>query len=105
MNDRNGIINYLKYLRDRAVISGSRAVISAITITEPDWIVWLCDKVLELLKEQEPVEPIKTKKEIDFRSEIVDAFCCGNCRHELDHCEKWRYCPNCGKAVKWDDRD
>ena len=54
------------------------------------------------LKEQEPVKPIKTKKEIDFRSEIVDAFCCGNCRHELDHCEKWRYCPKCGRAVKWD---
>lgn len=63
----------------------------------------LMHNVLIMLKEQEPVEPIKTKKEIDFRSEIVDAFCCGNCRHELDHCEKWRYCPNCGKAVKWDE--
>lgn len=48
MNDRNNTIEYLKYLRDRAVISG-------ITITEPsDWIVRLCDEVLELLKEQEP---------------------------------------------------
>ena len=45
----------------------------------------------------------KTKKEIDFRSEIVDAFCCENCRHELDHCEKWRYCPNCGKRIEYDD--
>lgn len=58
MNDRNDTIEYLKYLRDRAVISGS-------TITEPsDWITRLCDEVLELLKEQEPrvltLEELKT---------------------------------------------
>lgn len=48
MNDRDNTIECLKYLRDRAVISGS-------TITEQsDWIVRLCDEVLELLKEQEP---------------------------------------------------
>lgn len=57
------------------------------------------------LKEQEPVEPIKTKKLfLIFDSEIAnDAFYCGNCRHELDHCEKWGYCPRCGKKVKWND--
>ena len=48
MNERNHTIEYLKYLRDRAVVAG-------ITITEPsDWIVRLCDEVLELMKEQEP---------------------------------------------------
>ena len=48
MSDRDNTIECLKYLRDRAVIAGS-------TITEQsDWIVRLCDEVLELLKEQEP---------------------------------------------------
>lgn len=56
---------------------------------------------LELL--QVAVRPIKFKKELDFHSDIVDAYRCGNCQHELDDVEKWRYCPKCGLEVKWDD--
>ena len=52
---------------------------------------------------KEPVEPSLSQKEIDFRSEVVDAYKCGNCEYELG--SGWRYCPMCGKAVKWDAAD
>lgn len=56
---------------------------------------------LELLKEQEPVEP----------SVDVDTYVCPNCGHRLEHQgmlgdnvifdERYNFCPACGKAVKW----
>ena len=58
--------------------------------------------ISELLKAQEPVEP-----ELD-----VDQWRCGKCGHLLEHQEllgtnilfheQYAYCPNCGKAVKWE---
>ena len=58
---------------------------------------------LALLREQEPVEPV-----LD-----IDTWKCRNCGHDLEHQEmlgdnvlfheQYNYCPNCGKAVKWDD--
>lgn len=57
---------------------------------------------LKLLEEQEPVEP-----GVD-----VDTWICGNCGHRLEHQEmvgdnilfheQYSYCPNCGRAVKWE---
>ena len=59
--------------------------------------------VAALLKEQEAIEP-----HLD-----VDEWKCGNCGHDLEHQEmlgdnvlfheQYNYCPNCGKAVKWDE--
>lgn len=56
----------------------------------------------ELLKAQEPVKPV-----VD-----IDTWKCGNCGHTLEHQEllgdnvlfheQYNYCPECGKAVKWD---
>ena len=65
----------------------------------------LARDALKLLKEQVAIKPTKFQKEYDFRSEIVDAYRCGNCQHELDHVEKWSYCPKCGRKVKWDAAD
>lgn len=62
----------------------------------------LAADALTLLREQGAIKPTKFQKN-NFRWEIVDAYRCGNCQHELDHVEKWSYCPKCGKAVKWDD--
>lgn len=55
-----------------------------------------------LLKAQEAVEP-----EVD-----VDVWRCGKCWHPLEHQEmlgsnilfheQYAYCPNCGRAVKWE---
>ena len=62
----------------------------------------LADDALALLKAQEPVEPV-----VD-----IDTWKCGNCGHTLEHQqllgdnvlfhEQYDYCPECGRAVKWD---
>lgn len=60
--------------------------------TCPTMIPFLKD-VLELLKEQEPVNP----RFIDGkRNHFVK---CGNCNFNLMHGMK--FCPHCGRAVKW----
>lgn len=61
----------------------------------------LVKDALELLKEQEPVKPVKT----------WDTYLCGNCNRnvyheERDGClvlyeERYTYCPNCGKRLDW----
>jgi hypothetical protein len=50
---------------------------------------------LELLKEQEPV---KLRFIDGKRNHFVK---CGNCNFDLMHGMK--FCPHCGRAVKWDD--
>ena len=55
----------------------------------------------DLLKEQEPVKPVKT----------WDTYLCGNCNRNVYHeerqgClvlyeERYTYCPNCGKRLDW----
>lgn len=55
----------------------------------------LC-KVLALLKEQEAVEPIEAKFET-FGSTRK----CSSCKKRLF--PAGRYCPHCGRLVKWDE--
>lgn len=51
-----------------------------------------------LLKKQEAI-PADTKVIGTFNGD-VKVYCCRNCRMVLD---PWfHYCPNCGKAVKWE---
>ena len=67
-------------------------------------IEMLLKDAAELLKEQEPVKPVKT----------WNTYLCGNCNRNVYHeerqgClvlyeERYTYCPNCGRAVKWDDQ-
>jgi len=62
-------------------------------------------EAMEMLKEQEPIEP-----KVD-----VDEWRCRNCGHKLEHQEllgenvlfheQYNYCPQCGRAVKWDETD
>lgn len=66
----------------------------------------LARDALELLKEQEPVKPIVA----------VDTWLCSNCLHTLESQEliddeenpqilvheQYNFCPQCGKAVKWE---
>lgn len=49
---------------------------------------------LELLKEQEPVKPTYE----DFFGNRIAR--CGKCNGYI---VRYRYCPGCGQAVKWDD--
>lgn len=54
------------------------------------------EAILELLKGQEPVEPIPPTDESDL-------WRCGNCNHQLFKCTHQRYCEMCGREVKWDE--
>lgn len=62
----------------------------------------VANRLEELAKAQEPVEPI-----LD-----IDEWKCGNCGHALEHQEllgdnvlfheHYNYCPECGRMTKWD---
>ena len=61
----------------------------------------IANNALELLKEQKPITPTV--------NEFGKAYC-GNCGENvgifgktLNVCVRMRYCPECGKAVKWDE--
>lgn len=72
-------------------------------INYPEPLSGTVKDALELLKEQEPVKPVKT----------WNTYLCGNCNRSVYHeerqgClvlyeERYTYCPNCGRKVKWDD--
>ena len=52
-------------------------------------------RALTLLREQEPVEPIK-------KPGIVEPYKCGACGAVLGwESEKQKFCPKCGREVKW----
>lgn len=48
---------------------------------------------LAMLKEQEPVEPIRQIEQTEWTV-------CGNCRNHI--ISKWAVCPYCGRSVKWE---
>lgn len=58
---------------------------------------------LELLKAQEPIEPIE---EIDYESDAdgeerpYSMYYCRKCKEYIEIDQK--YCDHCGQAVKWD---
>lgn len=60
---------------------------------------------LALLKEQEPVEPERRELPYGMYDAVKYEYKCGACGCGLMKNEKWRanYCPECGRAVKWND--
>ena len=96
MPDVENVIKGLKYLHDVKRWSPNE---SEESITARRNITW---DALALLKAQEPVEPV-----VD-----IDTWKCGKCGHTLEHQEllgenvlfheQYNYCPECGRAVKWD---
>lgn len=61
-------------------------------------------EILELLKEQEAVKPILVKLYPH------DVYRCGNCGHcavgtTVPKTYRPKYCPECGRKVKWDAVD
>ena len=58
----------------------------------------LHDDALALLKEQEPIPCGEKIKAGDI---VLDFYECGYCKNTIR--KPWRYCPFCGKAVKWND--
>lgn len=53
---------------------------------------------LSLLKAQ---EPIPCGEKIKAGDVVLDFYECGYCKNAIR--KPWRYCPFCGKEVKWDD--
>jgi len=63
----------------------------------------LAKDALSLLKAQEPIKP-----KVD-----IDTWVCGNCGTRVEHqsmigtnavlAETFKFCPECGQAVKWDE--
>ena len=64
----------------------------------------LLKDTLELLKTQEPVEPEKREWPYGVYGASKYEYKCGACGCCLVNNEKWqtKYCPECGRAVKWD---
>ena len=79
------------------------------TVECPYYGEWGCSlqvkkDAFELLKEQNPVEPRKVKRYIQYNNTAVDfsdTYNCGNCGKELP--DNAKYCSACGRAVKWDE--
>lgn len=74
-------------------------------LNEDDRVTYdACMGAIDLLKAQEPVEPIidthwETPSVYDEDVEVTENKC-GACGAEID---KWdKYCRVCGRAVKWD---
>lgn len=86
------VINTLECHRKRSVCVNDEGKVCPY-FSDEDCYLRLTDDALEFLKEQEPTKPIHN----------LGITRCGNCNREIDKYEDVKYCPNCGKAVKWDD--
>lgn len=64
------------------------------TIGTEWWDKEIPDNTIAVLKNQAPVKP-------DYMPATLE-WSCGNCGQSFDRC-KYKYCPYCGRAVKWDD--
>lgn len=68
-------------------------------------LTYLKDLITELKEQDEDIAPIvSTTKQKEFADRLglaVSDFWCGACRFNLTGRPK--FCPNCGKAVKWSD--
>ena len=60
----------------------------------------LCEKVMKLLKEQEPIEPRNTYLTTPS-GKIIPHIFCGKCNKEIYAI--YAFCPYCGQAVKWNE--
>lgn len=77
-------------------------------LTDEDWRRYHSDSevrniakaALELLKEQEPIEP-KKATEGRLSSFYSWWYVCGNCGRQIDPGDK--YCCHCGRGAKWDE--
>lgn len=57
----------------------------------------------EMLMKQEPVKPTPHMFPVGMYDAMATEYLCGNCGCGLTLNDRWRmkYCPECGKAVRW----
>ena len=63
-------------------------------------INYLLTDAIEMLKEQEAVEPYITGSGESFETAETWWYECGNCNKPIDPNDK--FCRHCGQAVKWE---
>lgn len=88
------------------VIDELKGMVMVCAIYGDDEAIETLNSAISLLKDQDNgIEPIKsTTEQKEFADRIgiaVPGFWCGACHFNLIGCPK--FCPNCGKKVKWDD--
>lgn len=89
MADREKVINDLNV--SKLMLCNPKMLTSEMCVK----IGQVINDAIDLLKEQEPVEPIPPTDESDL-------WKCGNCNHQLFRCTHQRYCEMCGREVKWE---
>lgn len=107
MRDRDTIFKELKAYteglayKEKLMAEGKAVVV--IPEQRRDAIELLCD-TLELLKAQEPIEPVKVNRYMDTDDNgnwySPNTYDCGGCGIELPNVAS--YCPLCGRMVKWE---
>ena len=93
MPDNKKVIDHLLIIRTWNEVGKAYAYDEMDKKEKTKTVKWI-DDALELLKEQEPVEPIPP-------TDGSDLWKCGNCNHQLFRCTHQRYCEMCGRQVKW----
>lgn len=65
------------------------------------------DIAIQAIEKQIPKKPDYEADGYDDKGELIyDTWICPNCekRYEVD-CDSYDYCPNCGQAIDWSDRN
>ena len=91
MADRKKVVRNLEYL----ISFGGASKQSMVMQIAVDALALINDlaKQAEVIPDREGATP-----DIDGGG-MTWFFCCGECRHTLQ--DRWKYCPECGKRVKW----
>ena len=87
MTDREKAISLLQQCLDERPYAAVRV----------SQIMSCIQEAVELLKAQ---EPIPCGEKIKAGDVVLDFYECGYCKNAIR--KPWRYCPFCGKAVKWE---
>jgi rRNA maturation endonuclease Nob1 len=96
--DRETVITHLQIIHTWASFARERDL-QFFTAKHLEDIAQWTDDALELLKEQEAVEPKKTAyQRVDHT--IACRYRCGTC--DMSIFPSYKYCPFCGQAVKWE---
>lgn len=94
MIDREKVIKGLQIERECVSRDCDRDCSKCDLVQDREWLLSVYDDALELLKEREPMKPIKT---LDGNGNLWRD--CGECGGVLP--KDARHCPTCGKKVDW----
>lgn len=95
MTDREKVINGLQIERECVSRDCDRDCGNCDLVQDRDWLLSVYDNALELLKEQEPVKPVR------FQPGTGNPMLkCGGCLEDLKSI--YNYCPWCGRKLNWE---